>query len=58
MVSQWQLSLFPVCCVPCRYMKPGDVTRARSHFYHGNVPVLLFSERFHYFNRYRVRGEK
>ena len=42
-------------------MKPGDVTRARSHFYHGNrdVPVLvLFSERFHYVNRYRVRGEK
>ncbi len=39
-----------------RYMKTGDISRARSHFYHGNVPILLFSERFHYFNRFRIRG--
>ena len=38
------------------YMDFSDVSRARSHFASGAVPLLLFSERFHYFRRDCVRG--
>lgn len=40
------------------YTKPGKVARARDLFYHGECQILLYSERYHYYNRNRIRGIK
>lgn len=38
------------------YTKPGKVARARDLFYHGESQMLLYSERYHFYNRTRIRG--
>lgn len=38
------------------YTKPGKVARARDLFYHGECQILLYSERYHFYNRTRIRG--
>jgi len=38
------------------YTKPGKVARARDLFYHGECQILLYSERYHFYNRNRIRG--
>lgn len=38
------------------YTKPGKVARARDLFYHGESQILLYSERYHFYNRARIRG--
>jgi len=38
------------------YTKPGKVARARDLFYHGDCQILLYSERYHFYNRARIRG--
>lgn len=38
------------------YTKPGKVARARDLFYHGQCQILLYSERYHFYNRARIRG--
>lgn len=38
------------------YTKPGKVARARDLFYHGECQILLYSERYHFYNRKRIRG--
>ncbi|XP_008196323.2 U3 small nucleolar RNA-associated protein 25 homolog [Tribolium castaneum] len=40
----------------CEYSKDGKVARARDMFYHGDTHFLLYTERFHFFNRVRVKG--
>ncbi|KAJ1964737.1 rRNA-binding ribosome biosynthesis protein utp25 [Dispira parvispora] len=40
----------------CEYSSTQDVTRARTAFFQGQVDFLLYTERFHYFRRYRIRG--
>ncbi|KAI3631966.1 hypothetical protein MIR68_009802 [Amoeboaphelidium protococcarum] len=40
------------------YSSAGDISRSRSHFYHGKRDFLVVTERFHYFRRYRLRGIK
>ncbi|KAI1317319.1 rRNA-binding ribosome biosynthesis protein utp25 [Mortierella claussenii] len=40
----------------CEYTTPANVSRARSSFFHGEVSFLLYTERFHYFRRYNIRG--
>jgi len=38
------------------YSKSTDITRARTLFFQRKVKLLLISERFHFFRRYRLRG--
>ncbi|KAJ1655898.1 rRNA-binding ribosome biosynthesis protein utp25 [Dispira simplex] len=40
----------------CEYSSTQDVTRARTAFFQGHVDFLLYTERFHFFRRYRIRG--
>ena len=38
------------------YTEDGDITRARARFFAGDSPLLVLTERFHYFRRLRIRG--
>lgn len=40
----------------CEYSKDAKVARARDMFYHSDAHFLLYSERFHFFRRIRVKG--
>ncbi|KAK3833733.1 MAG: hypothetical protein JOS17DRAFT_682637 [Linnemannia elongata] len=40
----------------CEYTSNANVSRARSSFFHGEVSFLLYTERFHFFRRYNIRG--
>ncbi|CAG9860457.1 unnamed protein product [Phyllotreta striolata] len=40
----------------CEYSKEGKVARARDMFYHGDAHFLLYTERFHFFHRKRIKG--
>lgn len=40
------------------YTKPGKVARARDLFYHGECQIMLYSERYHFYNRTKIRGIK
>ncbi|XP_046401440.1 U3 small nucleolar RNA-associated protein 25 homolog [Ischnura elegans] len=42
----------------CEYSKDGRVAQARDLFFHGKSHFLLYSERFHFFRRVRVKGIK
>jgi len=38
------------------YTLAKDVTRMRGEFFHGRLRILVVTERFHYYFRYRLRG--
>ncbi|XP_076765784.1 U3 small nucleolar RNA-associated protein 25 homolog [Xylocopa sonorina] len=40
----------------CEYSKDAKVARARDMFFHNDAHFLLYSERFHFFHRIRVKG--
>lgn len=40
----------------CEYSKDGKVARARDMFFHGDAHFLLYTERYHFFHRIRVKG--
>lgn len=42
----------------CEYTERPNVSRARSAFFHGTRPVLLYTERFHFHNRPSLRNIK
>ncbi|KAJ3020196.1 UNVERIFIED_CONTAM: rRNA-binding ribosome biosynthesis protein utp25 [Siphonaria sp. JEL0065] len=42
----------------CEYTPQSDISRNRSNFFHKKLSLLLMTERFHYFRRYKVRGVK
>jgi U3 small nucleolar RNA-associated protein 25 len=46
-------SLFE-CCT--EYSSPSLVAKARSKFFHGDTKVLIVTERFHYYFRFKIRG--
>ena len=40
------------------YAETGDVTRNRAAFRDGDMDYALFTERFHYYHRYHIKGIK
>ncbi|KAK0082100.1 hypothetical protein PV325_011059 [Microctonus aethiopoides] len=40
----------------CEYSKYAKVARARDMFFHSDAHFLLYSERFHFFRRVRIKG--
>ncbi|XP_011312696.1 digestive organ expansion factor homolog [Fopius arisanus] len=40
----------------CEYTRDAKVARARDMFFHSDANFLLYSERFHFFRRIRVKG--
>ncbi|XP_077866119.1 U3 small nucleolar RNA-associated protein 25 homolog [Saccoglossus kowalevskii] len=42
----------------CEYTKQSNISRARVNFFEGKRPLLLYTERFHFFRRYKIRGIK
>nr|CAH7726218.1 unnamed protein product [Callosobruchus chinensis] len=40
----------------CEYSKEAKVARARDMFFHGDANFLLYTERYHFFNRKRIKG--
>ncbi|XP_055328169.1 U3 small nucleolar RNA-associated protein 25 homolog [Paramacrobiotus metropolitanus] len=40
----------------CEYSSSAKVARARDLFFHGKKRFLLYTERFHFYRRYRIRG--
>ncbi|XP_012265975.2 U3 small nucleolar RNA-associated protein 25 homolog [Athalia rosae] len=43
-------------CQICEYSKDAKIARARDMFYHSDSHFLIYSERFHFFRRIRVKG--
>ncbi|RKP06438.1 digestive organ expansion factor [Thamnocephalis sphaerospora] len=42
----------------CEYTDVPETTRSRSVFYHGKCDFILYTERVHFYRRYRIRGTK
>ena len=40
----------------CEYARPPEVARARGRFFAGERRVMLYTERAHFYNRFRLRG--
>ncbi|KAF5308169.1 hypothetical protein FQR65_LT06349 [Abscondita terminalis] len=40
----------------CEYSKEGKIARARDMFFHGDAHFLLYTERYHFFNRIKIKG--
>ncbi|KAL3289839.1 hypothetical protein HHI36_023230 [Cryptolaemus montrouzieri] len=40
----------------CEYSKPEKVARARDMFFHGDACFMLYTERFHFYNRISLKG--
>ena len=43
-------------CSGCEYSSDAATSRARTQFFHGHRQIMLFTERFHFFKRYHIRG--
>lgn len=41
-----------------RYSSNQEISRARTSFFKGSKKLLLITERFHFYRRYRLRGAK
>ncbi|ORY37110.1 DUF1253-domain-containing protein [Rhizoclosmatium globosum] len=42
----------------CEYTPQPDVSRNRSNFFHKKISLLVVTERFHFYRRYKIRGVK
>jgi U3 small nucleolar RNA-associated protein 25 len=38
------------------YARPSEVSRSRSRFFQGRVPLMIYTGRAHFFSRYLIRG--
>lgn len=45
-------------CILSEYTKPSDISRARVWFFEGKRKILLYTERMHFYHRYKIRGIK
>lgn len=45
-------------CLLGEYTKQNDISRARAWFFHGKRQIMLYSERAHFYHRYKIRGIK
>ncbi|KAF3452756.1 hypothetical protein FNV43_RR03189 [Rhamnella rubrinervis] len=43
------------CLLP-EYAKPSDISRARVWFFEGKRKIMLYTERVHFYHRYKIRG--
>ncbi|KAJ0984163.1 hypothetical protein J5N97_002519 [Dioscorea zingiberensis] len=43
-------------CLLGEYTKPRDISRARVWFFEGNRKIMLYTERAHFYHRYKIRG--
>lgn len=48
----------PSFCLCCEYTPGNEVARGRSFFATGRRDFMLFTERFHFFRRYKIKGAK
>ena len=44
------------CTQICEYTNDGKVAKARSMFFNGGRHFLLYTERFHFYHRYKIKG--
>ncbi|XP_076164404.1 U3 small nucleolar RNA-associated protein 25 homolog isoform X2 [Ptiloglossa arizonensis] len=44
------------CVQICEYSKDAKIARARDMFFHSDAHFLIYSERFHFFRRIKVKG--
>ncbi|MCL7047767.1 hypothetical protein MKW94_002688, partial [Papaver nudicaule] len=40
------------------YTKQSDISRARIWFFEGKQKIMLYTERAHFYHRYKIRGMK
>ncbi|XP_057430427.1 protein NUCLEOLAR FACTOR 1 [Lotus japonicus] len=45
-------------CLLGEYTKQSDISRARLWFYEGSRKIMLYTERSHFYHRYKIRGVK
>ncbi|CAL9112271.1 unnamed protein product [Musa textilis] len=43
-------------CLLGEYTKPNDISRARVWFFEGKRKIMLYTERAHFYRRYKIRG--
>nr|GMD78989.1 U3 small nucleolar RNA-associated protein 25 [Ipomoea batatas] len=43
-------------CMLGEYTKQSDISRARVWFFNGNRKIMLYTERAHFYHRYKIRG--
>eukprot|EP00850_Spirogloea_muscicola_P019980 SM000203S06156 [mRNA] locus=s203:172171:178779:- [translate_table: standard] len=43
-------------CLLSEYTKQSDISRSRSWFFHSKRSIMLYTERAHFYHRYRLRG--
>eukprot|EP01018_Ginkgo_biloba_P007271 Gb_20797 [translate_table: standard] len=43
-------------CMLGEYTKQSDISRGRTWFFHGERKIMLYTERAHFYHRYKIRG--
>ncbi|GLJ23922.1 hypothetical protein SUGI_0454570 [Cryptomeria japonica] len=43
-------------CLLGEYTKQSDISRGRTWFFHGERKIILYTERAHFYHRYKIRG--
>ncbi|XP_016496688.1 protein NUCLEOLAR FACTOR 1 [Nicotiana tabacum] len=44
------------CCLLGEYTEQSDISRARVWFFNGTKKIMLYTERAHFYHRYKIRG--
>ncbi|EPS59695.1 hypothetical protein M569_15110, partial [Genlisea aurea] len=46
------------CCLFGEYIQRNDISHARGQFFRGEKKIMLYTERAHFYYRYKIRGVK